>query len=370
MSKKTIIALAALTAMAGSALAADVTLYGRIDNGLYLTKSKAKDTTSLSMESGMAGASRWGIKGTEDLGNGYKVGFVLESGINTDTGTYAGSKDSRLFDRDSYLSVGTPFGDFRLGRSGALGGGVSGGIFAGNASPFGVVYMDAKSTYIYAVQGRVDNMVRYDTPKFAGLKFMAQYSNGMSGDDAINNSQKDRYAAIGASYEIGGLKLFAVADKVLWNDKKGDGQGRKDTNAYKLAAQFKVVDTVTLYGGYQYSDNAQKIGLVTTKDLKIKGADTHAATLGSRIQLGGGDLNLAVGYVTGDEKVDSVKHKVEAWQAGIGYTYHISKRTHVYAVAAYFDSKYKKNGERIWTGKASSGSEKTKSLLCGMYHSF
>ncbi len=134
MSKKTIIALAALTAMAGSALAADVTLYGRIDNGLYLTKSKAKDTTSLSMESGMAGASRWGIKGTEDLGNGYKVGFVLESGINTDTGTYAGSKDSRLFDRDSYLSVGTPFGDFRLGRSGALGGGVSGGIFAGNES--------------------------------------------------------------------------------------------------------------------------------------------------------------------------------------------------------------------------------------------
>lgn len=368
MSKKTIIALAALTAMAGSALAADVTLYGRIDNGLYLTKSKAKDTTSLSMESGIAGASRWGIKGTEDLGNGYKVGFVLESGIKTDTGM---GDSKRLFDRDSYLSVGTPFGDFRLGRSGALGGGVSGGIFAGNASPFGVVYKDAQSTKVFAVETRVDNMVRYDTPKFAGLKFMAQYSNGMDGDDAVNSSQKDRYAAIGASYEIGGLKLFAVADKVLWNDKKDGAKGRKDTNAYKIAAQYQVADTVTLYGGYQYADNAQKIGVVTAKALKIKGADTHAATLGSRIKLGGGDLNLAVGYVTGDEKVDSVKHKVNAWQAAIGYTYHISKRTHVYAAAAYFDSKYKKNGVKVNTGTdPASRSETVKSLMCGMYHTF
>ena len=363
MSKKTIIALAALTAMAGSALAAEVTLYGRIDNGLYLTKSKAKDQTSLSMESGIAGASRWGIKGTEDLGNGYKVGFVLESGIKTDTGM---GDSKRLFDRDSYLSVGTPFGDFRLGRSGALGGGVSGGIFAGNASPFGVV---AASTKIFAVETRVDNMVRYDTPKFAGLKFMAQYSNGMDGDDSVRSSQRDRYAAIGASYEIGGLKLFAVADKVLYNDIKGDGKGKKDTNAYKLAAQYKVVDTVTLYGGYQFVDNAQKIGLVTAT--AVKGADTHAATLGSRIKLGGGDLNLAVGYVTGDHKDEKkIKHKVNAWQLGVGYTYHISKRTHLYAAAAYIDSKYKKDGVKVTTKKDTDGSTKVKSLMCGMYHTF
>ncbi len=367
MSKKTIIALAALTAMAGSALAADVTLYGRIDNGLYLTKSKAKDTTSLSMESGIAGASRWGIKGTEDLGNGYKVGFVLESGIKTDTGM---GDSARLFDRDSYLSVGTPFGDFRFGRSGALGGGVSGGIFAGNASPFGVVFKEAASTKIFAVEGRVDNMVRYDTPKFAGLKFMAQYSNGMDGDDSVRSSQRDRYAAIGASYEIGGLKLFAVADKVLYNDIKGEGKGKKDTNAYKIAAQFKVVDSVTLYGGYQFVDNAQKIGLVTVAG--VKGADTHAATLGSRIKLGGGDLNLAVGYVTGDHKdAKKVKHDVDAWQLGLGYTYHISKRTHLYAAAAYFDSKYKKDGVKVTNGdKDSNSSTKIKSLMCGMYHTF
>ena len=363
MSKKSFIALAALAAMAGSALAADVTLYGRIDNGLYLTKSKAKDTTSVSMESGIAGASRWGIKGSEDLGNGYKVGFVLESGIKTDTGM---GDSKRLFDRDSYLSLATPYGDFRFGRSGALGGGVSGGIFAGNASPFGVVFKEAASTKIFAVETRVDNMVRYDTPKFAGLKFMAQYSNGTDGDDTVPSSQRDRYGAIGASYEIGGLKLFAVADKLLHNDAAK--KGTKDTNAYKLAAQYKVVDTVTLYGGYQFVDNAQKVGIVTASG--IKGADSHAATLGSRIKLGGGDLNLVVGYVTGDQKVKEVKHEVKAWQAAVGYTYHLSKRTHVYGVAAYFDSKYKQDGKTIWSGKDTTGSEKAKSLMCGMYHTF
>lgn len=364
MSKKTIIALAALTAMAGSALAADVTLYGRIDNGLYLTKSKAKDQTSLTMESGIAGSSRWGIKGTEDLGNGYKVGFVLESGIKTDTGM---GDSSRLFDRDSYLSLSTPYGDFRFGRSGALGGGVNGGIFAGNASPFGVVFKEAGSTKIYAVESRVDNMVRYDSPKFAGLKFMAQYSNGMDGDDAVRSSKRDRYGAIGASYEIAGLKLFAVADKVLYNDDTK--KGVKDTNAFKIAAQYKVVDSVTLYGGYQFVDNAQKIGLVTAAG--VKGADTHAATLGSRIKLGGGDLNLVFGYVTGDRKDDKkVKYDVDAWQLGVGYTYHISKRTHLYAAAAYLDSKYKKDGTKVTTDKDTTGSTKIKSLMCGMYHLF
>jgi predicted porin len=62
---------------------------------------------------------------------------------------------------------------------------------------------------------------------------------------------------------------------------------------------------------------------------------------------------------------------VDAWQLGLGYTYHISKRTHLYAAAAYFDSKYKKDGVKVTNGdKDSNSSTKIKSLMCGMYHTF
>ena len=63
MLKKSCAALAVLSAVfAGAASAADVQVYGRVDTGLYLTKSDATGVRSLSMESGIAGASRFGVK--------------------------------------------------------------------------------------------------------------------------------------------------------------------------------------------------------------------------------------------------------------------------------------------------------------------
>ena len=82
--KKTLAAMAVLGAFAGSAFAADVTLYGVADLGLNYQHQKVGDadaTSKFSQNSGQNSASRFGLKGTEDLGNGYKVGFVLENGI-------------------------------------------------------------------------------------------------------------------------------------------------------------------------------------------------------------------------------------------------------------------------------------------------
>lgn len=88
--KKTLAALAVLGAFAGSAMAADVTLYGALDTGFEykhtkLTGDKAVD--KFDMQTGWDTGNRWGLKGSEDLGNGYKVGFKLESGFNGDDGT-------------------------------------------------------------------------------------------------------------------------------------------------------------------------------------------------------------------------------------------------------------------------------------------
>lgn len=79
MFKKSLAAVALLGAFAGSAFAADVTLYGVVDEGFLYTHKDADKTgvdavDKLELKSGIQAGSRWGLKGTEDLGNGLKVG--------------------------------------------------------------------------------------------------------------------------------------------------------------------------------------------------------------------------------------------------------------------------------------------------------
>lgn len=97
--KKTLAALSVLGAFAGSSLAADVTLYGVIDTGLVYQHADADlpdvDTVdTFQMKSGVTAGSRFGLKGTEDLGNGLKIGFVLENGFASDTGSF--TQNNRL----------------------------------------------------------------------------------------------------------------------------------------------------------------------------------------------------------------------------------------------------------------------------------
>lgn len=108
--KNTCLALALLGAFAGSAVAADVNVYGNIDMGLNYTHldtdEAGKDATdTLSMKSGQQGGSRWGLKGREDLGNGYAVSFILESGFTADDGAL---EQGRLFRRESSVSIHAP----------------------------------------------------------------------------------------------------------------------------------------------------------------------------------------------------------------------------------------------------------------------
>lgn len=111
--KKTLAALSVLGAFAGSALAADVTLYGVIDTGLVFQHADADmqgvDTVdTFQMKSGVTAGSRFGLKGTEDLGNGLKIGFVLENGFSSDTGSF--TQDNRLFGREAQLNLSGAFG--------------------------------------------------------------------------------------------------------------------------------------------------------------------------------------------------------------------------------------------------------------------
>ena len=117
--KKTLVALAAMTAMCGAS-ATSVTLYGVVDTGFAYNSVNTDDFAGLkgqggdsfSMEAGQRSGSRWGMKGVEDLGNGLQVGFVLENGFNSDTG--AVGDDDHFFNRESSLYLEGGFGKFGM----------------------------------------------------------------------------------------------------------------------------------------------------------------------------------------------------------------------------------------------------------------
>lgn len=113
-------ALTVLLAASGSCLAqGSVDLYGIVDAGLRAASGLGANNSPTpsglaAVSSGIDNTSRWGIKGQEKLGNGWTAQFRLEGGINVDTGGQA--KADRLFDRQAWAGLETPYGTLAAGR--------------------------------------------------------------------------------------------------------------------------------------------------------------------------------------------------------------------------------------------------------------
>lgn len=132
--KLSLLASAALLALTGVTQAADVEVYGLIDQGLKVTRDGGE--TTFEMNPGQIAGSRVGLRIKEDISPDLKVYVNLENGFDADTG--AMGDEDRLFNRNSVIGLETTYGTFEAGRTGALVAGVTGGIFAGKVSPFGI----------------------------------------------------------------------------------------------------------------------------------------------------------------------------------------------------------------------------------------
>ncbi len=111
-----------LCAAVGSAIAvcayaeSNVTLYGVLDTAVTVTKHKNQSAKSHDGRFGIYGGNRFGFKGTEDLGNGYSVGFILKQGFQLSTG--AEGSEGKAFNRESLLQVTSDWGQLAFGRAG------------------------------------------------------------------------------------------------------------------------------------------------------------------------------------------------------------------------------------------------------------
>lgn len=349
--KKTLAAVAVLGAFAGSALAADVQLYGIVDTGLQYQHFDADlpgvdATDKFSMETGMQSGSRFGFKGTEDLGNGLTVGFILENQFDSDTGAL---KDDLLFRRESSLFLQGGFGKIAFGRMGSINQGVSSWGKIGCLSAFGTSWTNsAQVGTIMSTSTIYNNMISYETPSFAGFKVYAQYGMGENGTE--NESGSNRYYALGATYNNGPLAGYFAVDSInykSWDAASATASDPDDSLTVTLGGNYDF-EVAKVYLGAQYFDEVSAKylnGTDATKNgigEKVKG---WAVLLSADAPVAGGKAMFGVGYYDA-EAADSATtdFDLSRWVVSAGYDYALSKRTNVYGVATYAQDSYEVKG--------------------------
>lgn len=352
--KKTLAAVAVLGAFAGSALAADVQLYGIVDTGFQYQHFDADlagvdATDTFSMETGMQSGSRFGFKGTEDLGNGLTVGFILENQFDSDTGAL---KDSNaFFRRESSLFLEGGFGKVAFGRMGSINQGVSSWGKIGRISAFGTSWTNsAQVGTIMNTSTIYNNMVSYETPNFAGFKVYAQY--GMGDNGAENESGSNRYYALGATYDNGPFAGYFAVDSI--NYKSWDGTNATDVDdslTVTLGGNYNF-DVAKVYFGVQYFDEVSAKYLNGTDAAENGIADKvegWAALLSADAPVAGGKAMFGVGYYDAEAAGSSANEfDLSRWVVSAGYDYALSKRTNVYGVATYAQDSYEaKNAQEV-----------------------
>lgn len=424
MFKKTLAAAAILAAFAGSALAADIQLYGRFSIGLNYTNSDVDipddglvsgdaKSHSFTMNSGDYTGSRFGLRGAEEFGNGWKVGFVLENGFSGDSGEL-GDGD-RIFDREAIVYADGPWGKFAMGRVGIFTG--DGGSFAlgGELTPFGTGWNNVGSQSLLwgaGISSRYDNMVTYLSPTFAGFKVIAQYSFGSNTDaetgDIEGTEDTNRYYGVGLAYAQGPASFVLGFDAVNKKNEHwiGATTGTKyeqdDTyrvvaggswdfgmvRPYFAAAYFKDGDLGSFGGVYDQSLVDDSTDPATSFDLSsilTQNYDGYALALGASVPLGGGTFKAMVGYMDAEyqgpdaasaqwDMLESEKVAVDVkrWMIGAGYEYPFSKRTSVYVGGGYFQDDVDIGGTDAADGEPYKGAFKPKTymFLTGMTHYF
>ena len=380
--KKTLAAVAVLGAFAGSALAADVQLYGIVDTGFqYLSADVDRNgfdsENKFSMESGMQSGSRFGIKGTEDLGNGLTVGFILEDGFSSDTG----ADSAPMFNRESSLFIEGGFGKLAMGRMGSLNNGQSSWAKVGMINAFGTSDWGDYSVQVGNVMSTAaqwDNMVAYQTPDFAGFKVYAQYGMGNTVtdyDSVENESSSDRYYALGATYNNGPFAAYFAVDSInyaSWDNKTGTGEDMDDSLTVTLGGSYDF-EAVKVYLGAQYFDEVKLSnfkGVIKAAGVgqsnKVKG---YGISLTGDAPVLGGKAMFGIGYTdaeSADSEDKSADVELQRYVVSVGYDYPFSKRTDVYAVASYMQDSWEDKS----TANKVEGDPSAYTLYVGLRHRF
>lgn len=381
--KKTLLAAALFAGFAGFAGAAQaetqVTLYGILDTGIEFLNIKTASGNaqpsynSIGLDSGNQSGSRWGMKGTEDLGNGTQAFFTLESGYVLTDGKSA--QGGRLFGRRAYMGLQNPsWGMFRIGRGPTI----STDMFQGAATDpfayaFGPFNLGNVATSINTY--RTDNQIGYESPVFAGFQVGGSYSfntdDTVTGTSGIGVPLTKRTSGmdVAATYTNGPLFVGLTYGQTNPYAASSATSGRVRqvvlTGSYNFQVATVYASYVRGWNGLVGGDGGVTMGSGGVTGITLPSGNTYyngmkqnAFELGATIPVGTSTSLLATfehqtlagGGYTGNGSAMN--------EFGVGALYSLSKRTNLYGVVGYVN------------GVGNISGQKETAAIVGMRHQF
>jgi predicted porin len=340
--KKQVIALAVSAAFAAPVFAQNsVTLYGVIDEGIdYTNNVGGKHLYEL--QSGYAQGSRWGLKGSEDLGGGTKAVFQLENGFNVNNGKLG--QGGLMFGRQAYVGLANDaYGTVTFGRQydslvDYLAQTTANGNWAGYL--FAHPYDNDNTDNSF----RVNNTVKYASPTFAGFQFGGTYS--FSND---TNFANNRQYSVGGQYANGGLLVAAAYLQANNPSASAGGAVNNGGDENFLAKRLRVFGAGVNYtfgsntAGFAYTNTNITQPLSTTY---ISGSILPTTGTLNSLKFQNFELNykyqftpaffVGAQYVYTLERFEaSSTQSPKIHSVGLMADYNLSKRTDVYLQGAY-----------------------------------
>lgn len=266
-------ATAAIPAMAQTG--DSVTLYGIIDTAVRtqtgLTAGYARSPlNSTVVASGVGPTSRWGLRGSEDLGGGLRATFNLEGGINIDTGAQANA--TTMFDRASVVGLAGSWGSITAGRQNTLIADSAGvtdpiGLRFASLNPniqnvsltghqLGVEYGATGSN---ASSNRVNNSAKYSLPIGA---FVARAMVSMG--EVPGSSTRQRTAGLGADYLTPALNVTTAYTR--YKDSND-----RDLTAANAGVSWLVLPSLRIMANYGYNSGMTSATAESTNRVKVIG---------------------------------------------------------------------------------------------------
>jgi predicted porin len=352
-----------------------VTLYGIVDTGVMYVHNSSGQATQVSMVSGSLSGSRWGLKGTEDLGGGLTAIFQIENGFNSGTGQLG--QGGRMFGRQAFVGLtGSDWGSVTLGRQydplvdliqPVQGDNYLAGFFT---SPGDVDNADNSV--------RFDNAVKWTSPTWSGLQLEAMYTfGGVAG--AVGSGQTYSTAA---AYTNGPVALAAgymhidngnatlstrgtTSADSLFNSAVNDAYASARSVNIARAGGNYTIGQVILGGYLSYSEYNPDASSTFTQSEKYGIGSLYAVWQVTPV------LQTEAGYTYMKSSGDS---SAKQNQFSLGADYFLSKKTDVYAIAAYAHA----SGENgagaaqavIGSTDINSGASSQALVMVGLRHKF
>ena len=390
MNNRTIIAAAALAASGVASAQSSVTVFGVVDAGVshYQTTSKFDSKgvpqtvarpdlkqSQLALSNSGNASTRIGFRGQEDLGGGLAAGFWLEASLWNDVGVVG--RSPLFFDRRSTLSLVSRWGELRLGRD-------YNPTFWNDAifDPFGVVGVG--TSLIAQTLGstlptlalnrgnyaRKSNSVGYFLPaSLGGFYGQAMYAFSENIDSAAvlndprasNNARTGDYVGARVGYANGPLDVAlayghsTIADNYVFGSttkvKTTNLGASYDFGVVKLYGEYSMVDVRTDFA----NQAAFPFTAALTPPLDV---DTHNFLVGLSVPVGPGVIKASYSRVKGEfysftasGHTPLLSDDPQADKLAVGYVHNLSRRTALYATAAWMKNK---NGAGVPVANVSS----------------